>query len=51
MDLGSSLFERDLIHRPLHELDTSAMLGQEVSRSCRIGNRGRIKSIALIRDD
>jgi hypothetical protein len=26
MDLGSSLFERDLFHRPLHELDTSAML-------------------------
>jgi hypothetical protein len=48
MNLGTAPFERDLVHRPLHEVDTAAMFRFKIFDSRGIRNGSRIKPLALV---
>jgi hypothetical protein len=51
MNLGASLFERNLVHRQLHDVDTASVLRQEILDSHGIGNAACIKPLTLVRND
>jgi hypothetical protein len=48
VNLGASLFERDLVHRQLHEMDATSVLRQEILDSHGIGNAACIKPLTLV---
>jgi hypothetical protein len=48
MNLRASAFERDLVHRPLHEVDAASVIRFEVFDSDGIRNRERIESLTLV---
>jgi hypothetical protein len=48
VNLGAPLFERNLVHRQLHQVDAASVILFEISDSHRIGNGARIKPLTLV---
>jgi hypothetical protein len=48
VNLGASLFERDFVHRQLHEMNAASVILFQIFDSHRIRNGARIKPSALV---
>jgi hypothetical protein len=48
VNLGASLFERDFVHRQLHQVDAASVIRVEILDSQRIRNGARIEPLTLV---
>jgi hypothetical protein len=48
VNLGAPLFERDLVHRQLHDVDTASVLRFKIFDSQGIRNAAHIKALTLV---
>jgi len=48
VNLGASLFERDLVHQQLHDVDAASVIRFEILDSQRIRNGTRIEPFTLV---